>query len=77
MTLFQFANKKKTQCFVVVVQSQVNQAHLVQGSPQVVHALLAFSTQLHVAPQEGETLTNAHTHANTHRQHCPTNEGRQ
>lgn len=32
------------------------ETHLVQRSAQVVHALLTLSTQLHVPPQEGETL---------------------
>lgn len=41
---------------LVVMYGQMCEAHLVQRSAQVVHALLALSTQLHVPPQEGETL---------------------
>lgn len=44
------------QGLLVVVDSQVGQAQLVQGSAQVVDALLTLAAQLHVAPQEGETL---------------------
>ena len=41
---------------LVVVYGQMCEAHLVQRSAQVVHALLTLATQLHVPPQEGETL---------------------
>lgn len=42
------------------MNGQMCEAHLVQRSAQVEHALLALPTQLHVPPQEGEALK---THA--------------
>lgn len=44
------------QSLLVIMNSQMCEAHLMQRSAQVVHALLTLSTQLHVPPQEGKTL---------------------
>lgn len=47
---------RQTKCFLVVVYGQMGEAHLMQRSPKIVHALLTLSTQLYVPPQEGEPL---------------------
>lgn len=47
---------RQRKCLLVIMYGQMCEAHLVQRSAQVVHALLTFSSQLHVPPQEGETL---------------------
>lgn len=44
------------QGLLVVVHGQVSEAELMHRSAQVVDALLTLAAQLHVAPQEGETL---------------------
>ena len=63
-----YLQRRWGQCqgLVVVVDGQVDEAHLVQGAAQVVQALLALAPQLHIAPQEGEALpTHTHAHART------------
>ncbi len=54
---------------LVVMNGQMCEAHLVQRSAQVVHALLTLSTQLHVPPQEGKTL-KTHTHVEEQSSAC-------